>query len=462
MLGRKRNPFSRCSVDPELDTIYSSPALSATGDLVFIGSGGNVMRALRTVDGSVAWTFGQGTADGRWQSSPVVSASGAVYFATTDSSIWAVNGSTGASLWSFATATPSRGSGALGAGGQLYFGADSDLVALDSATGRLLWRSSLGPVATMLNGSNVAPAVGPGGVVFMSSCLDELAAFDGATGAELWRYDMGSPDCMQTRHSSPSVGPGGLVAVGSNGMAVFAVDGPTGAYRWSQPVLSKVYGSPVIDARGTIFVVVTGGQLLGFDGDTGLLRWDFPFPTAEQSIVAIPALAPDATGEVVMYVGDGAAGRALRALVASCGPPGALACRCSAGAAPTADGSACAACAPGSCAPRPGSLECSFCEPGSFAPDPGAAGCVACQTGSFSSQNGSAACHLCPADSFADGPGQTNCTACPVGLHSGTGATVCVAPQPPPQLPRSPLSDALLAVIAVLGGIVAAALVGLL
>ena len=416
------------------------------------------MRALRTVDGSVAWAFGQGDADGRWQSSPVVSASGAVYFATTDNKIWAVNGSMGVPLWFFATATPSRGSGALGAGGQLYFGADSDLLALDSATGRLLWRSSLGPVAAMLNESNVAPAVGPGGVVFMSSCLDELMAFDGATGAELWRYGMGSPDCTQHRHSSPSVGPGGLVAVGSNGMAVYAIDGPTGAYRWSQPVLSKVYGSPVIDAHGAVFVVVTGGQLLGFDGDTGLLRWDFPFPSAEQSVVAIPALAPSAAGEVVMYVGDGAAGRTLRALVASCGLPGALACRCSAGAAPTADGSTCVACAPGSCAPLPGSAACSLCEPGSFAPIPGAAGCVACPPGSFSYQNGSAACQPCPADSFADEPGQANCTACQVGMHSSTGATVCVAPPLPPRL----LSTPVLAVIAALGGIVAAVLVGLL
>lgn len=389
------------------------------------------MWAMVTSNFSVAWSFDSGASpDGRWQSSPIVSASGAVFFATCDSAIHAVNGSTGAPLWSYMTDDVPRGSGALGSDGRLFYGANSGIVALDSATGGVLWNASLvaegaGPIP-----SYVSPAVGAGSVVFMATCLDELFALDGETGRVLWSADLGAPDCAITHHSSPSTGRGGLVAIGSNAQVVFAFDGPTGRLRWQRSVLSAVWGSPLIDAAGTVFIVVTGGQLLGLDGDTGMLRWDFPFPKPDPSLLGIPALGRHpVSGDPALYIGDGI-GRSLVAISAGC-TSAEFPCWCSAGAQPNGTGG-CAPCPLGEFGAIPGQVPCERCAAGSFSASEGATSCEACPPGSFAASAGLASCKLCEAGTFSKASGSTNCTACPAGQSSGPGAQACSQVAPPP------------------------------
>jgi hypothetical protein len=99
--SRRRNAVNQTAAS----AFYASPALNADETLLYVGWGGNALGAISlqnvvlpgTTSCAFAWVFGLDTAgDARWQSSPVVAASGAVYFATCDSRIHAVNGTTGA------------------------------------------------------------------------------------------------------------------------------------------------------------------------------------------------------------------------------------------------------------------------------------------------------------------------------------------------------------------------------
>jgi outer membrane protein assembly factor BamB len=398
--------------------IYSSPALSADEQIFYIGWGGNAVAALSTqVQSGLCewkWIFGLDIVpDGRWQSSPVVSASGVVYFATCDSQIHAVNGSTGAPIWNFSTIDPTRGAGTLGARGDLVIGADNAVVSLDAETGALRWRYNTTPD---LIPCYTSPAIGAGGVVFMSSCLDDLTAINGTTGGLLWNVSMGSPNCDTfTHHSSPSVSPGGeFVVVGSNGNTVNAYDAATGAVRWVTFVNSYVWGTPIVDGSGNVFVMLTGGPLEVIDGVTGQIIVDYVIEASIRSI-SVPAIArrPD-TGEVTVFVGGN--DFQLYALAGGC--VAGLPCKCFSGAQPTPDGSDCTPCPPGTYNAIPG--------------DP---------------------CLSCEPNTFAAAAGTRQCAVCPPGTESAGGMTACVpvvAPSGPSHLRLSK---------AAIGGIAAGALV---
>lgn len=375
--------------------VFSSPALSADGSLVYIGIGGNAMYALSAADGSVLWTFGlqsPGDPYAHWQSSPVVSVSGAVLFATFDHRIHAVDGVTGASLWSVETSMPTLGSGAIGADGQFYIGADSGLLALNSSSGAVLWRTGLSPEPIPTVSS---PAVGAGGVVFMATCDDTLHALNGTTGMVLWRYPMSAALCLAIHYqSSPCIGHGGLVVVGSLDLAVFAFDATSGLLRWRTPVLANVFGSPIIDTRGAVFVATTAGVLLMLDGATGAVVWDSPLVLSSDRQTTTPVLAPRPDGTVVLYVGSSIG--VLNAFVSGCPSPGeGLACRCVAGA---------------------------QYYPAGF--------CIPCPPGSFSSAPASYVCDLCPSGTFSSASGATSCEICPLGQESSANATLCFASPP--------------------------------
>jgi len=98
--------------------------------------------------------------------------------------IYALNGSTGARLWSFA-ATPGsffRCSPAV-ANGVVYLGTDGHvLYALNASTGALLWTFQGG------GGVDASPAVANGVVYIQTIGNDNLYALNAATGAELWSF----------------------------------------------------------------------------------------------------------------------------------------------------------------------------------------------------------------------------------------------------------------------------------
>jgi uncharacterized repeat protein (TIGR01451 family) len=109
------------------------------------------------------------------ESSPAV-ANGVVYFGSLDRNVYALNASTGAKLWTFATGADVSSSPAV-ANGVVYFDSvDFNVYALNASTGAKLWSYNTGqPVFS-------APAV-VDGLVYIDTASGQLDAF-GLVGPE--------------------------------------------------------------------------------------------------------------------------------------------------------------------------------------------------------------------------------------------------------------------------------------
>jgi outer membrane protein assembly factor BamB len=152
--------------------------------------------------------------------------------------------------------------------GRLFLGTNHGLVlAVQAATGRILWhRQFAGCVAS-------SPAVGEGVVYvgFMDpppctgSAPSFVAALDSRTGRTLWRFRAGVVE-------TPPLLAGGRVYFGSWDRRVYAVDARTGRLAWSFATGDKVKAGVAL-AHGTIFAGSYDGRLYALDARTGRLRW---------------------------------------------------------------------------------------------------------------------------------------------------------------------------------------------
>ena len=132
------------------DTSASSPAV--VNGIVYAGSienDGNVY-ALNASTGAKLWSYATG---GGVEGSPAV-ANGVVYVGSYNRNVYALDASTGDKLWSYATGNQIRSTPAVADGG-LCGSNDNNLYALNAVTGVKLWSYTTGPVLS-------APAVANG------------------------------------------------------------------------------------------------------------------------------------------------------------------------------------------------------------------------------------------------------------------------------------------------------------
>jgi len=136
---------------------------------------------------------------------------GVVYIGDFNGIVWALNASTGAELWSFATGGNNMFSSPAVANGVVYVAADNlNLYALNASTGAKLWSDNIGTEG------GPSPAVA-NGVVYVSSADRNLYALNASTGAKLWNHAIG------LNSSSPTV-VNGVVYVRGEGPTVNGVD----------------------------------------------------------------------------------------------------------------------------------------------------------------------------------------------------------------------------------------------
>jgi PQQ-dependent dehydrogenase (methanol/ethanol family) len=156
--------------------------------------------------------------------SDLIVSDGVIYTGTGRETV-AINATTCAVLWRFTyspdddrTSPSTRGVALLN--GRIFRGTSDDrLIALDAATGRLLWKTVIGSPA--LGESSAAAPLAWGNVVYMGIAGSELGvrgrvmAFDAQTGQELWRFNtvpMGNEVGAQTwlRPGTAKTGGGGV------------------------------------------------------------------------------------------------------------------------------------------------------------------------------------------------------------------------------------------------------------
>ena len=141
---------------------------------------------------------------------------------------------------------------------------DGTVAALDAASGRDLWRTSVGgPIAAGVGSDGSTTAV-----VTRSNDVVALAA-----GKEIWRTR------LTAQSYTPPLVAGGRVFVLAADRSVSAFDGQSGLRLWTQqrpgePLVLRQAG--VMLAVGDTLVVGQAGRLAGLNPTNGSVRWEAP------------------------------------------------------------------------------------------------------------------------------------------------------------------------------------------
>lgn len=285
--------------------VLSSPAV--TSDTIYIGSSDHYLYAINRGTGVEKWKF---KTEGRITSSPAV-AGGIVFFTCYDGNAYAVDASTGAQKWKFPlagerrfAATHLHGSAPNGetmpdpfdfylsspvvVDGIVYFGSgDTNIYALDAASGQLKWKFKTGDVV------HASPAV-VDGKLYVGSWDSYFYALDAKSGEEIWRFKTGEDAEIHNQvgiQSSAAVADG-VVYFGCRDSNFYAVDAATGKERWKfNNKGSWVIGSPAI-ANGKVYFGTSDTALFyALDAKSGAPLFSMGFKG--WPLFSSPALAGD-------------------------------------------------------------------------------------------------------------------------------------------------------------------------
>jgi outer membrane protein assembly factor BamB len=291
--------------------ILSSPAVA--GGTLYVGSSDHFLYALDLAAGALKWKF---KAESRITSSPAVSA-GLVYFGSFDGNFYAVDAATGQLKWKFQTGGERRFAGNHLHGAQpaaetmpdpfdfflsspvvwsggVYFGSgDTNIYALDAASGGLKWKFKTGDVV------HASPAIS-GGTLFVGSWDSYFYALDAATGKEKWRFKTGEDPEIHNQvgiQSSAAVADG-VVYFGCRDSNFYAVDAATGRQRWSFPNKgSWVIASPAVLDGKVYFATSDSGLFYALDAKSGAPLFSLDYK--HWPMFSSPAIAGD-----TLYIGS--------------------------------------------------------------------------------------------------------------------------------------------------------------
>lgn len=182
-------------------------------------------------------------------SAPAV-ANGLVYVGSTDGNLYALNASTGQTVWSY-PAGEINSSPAV-ANGLVYVSAGS-MYALDASTGALVWSYPTFGIYCG-NSRDCGPSVA-NGIVYALDFGAGFYALDANTGALVWDYPLSGA-------SSPDIA-NGVAYVGSEDGTVNAINVNTGKLLWHYPTALQVWSSPAV-ANGMVYVGSNDGNLYAF------------------------------------------------------------------------------------------------------------------------------------------------------------------------------------------------------
>jgi outer membrane protein assembly factor BamB len=232
----------------------NTPLLTASGILYFTSSDGRIY-SVAANNGSVNWTF---LTHGPITSSPNIAANGTLYVTSTDGHFYAINSGNGTLKWSYDLInSPINSSPALLNDGSIVFGASNGKLYNLRADGSLNW------VYTAGGALNVSPAISLDNTIYIGSTNGNLYAVS-KTGSLVWTYHTGGAV------TSPALGADGTIYIGSADKSVYAIS-PTGSLKWSFKI-GGVASAPMVGGDGTIYVGSQAGSLLAINQD-GTLKW---------------------------------------------------------------------------------------------------------------------------------------------------------------------------------------------
>jgi outer membrane protein assembly factor BamB len=253
--------------------IWSDVAVA--GGIVYVGSLDNNVYALNSTTGASIWNYTTGDVAGSFISgifSSATVADGVVYIGSNDNNVYALNSTTGALIWNYTTGSQVQSNPKV-ANGVVYIGSNDDNVyALNSTNGDLIWNYTTGDDVISV------PAV-IDGVVYVGSYDYYVYALNATNGSVLWKFETG----------------GGVES------------SPTGSLIWSHTTGTDrcVQASPAV-AAGMVYVASSyvgalNGNVSALDAVTGDLIWSY---TTDGLVVSSPIVANNIIYFGSAYIGE--------------------------------------------------------------------------------------------------------------------------------------------------------------
>ncbi|MDA0241090.1 MAG: PQQ-binding-like beta-propeller repeat protein [Proteobacteria bacterium] len=232
-----------------------------------------------------AWTtkIGAGTDDEVRLNAQPIMAAGRVYTLDSETVAAAFDAKTGEKVWETELSPEDEEDDEHVSGGLAFEDGRvfvttgfSEVIALDSATGKILWRKNFSAPFRS------APTV-RGNRIFAITITNKLFAINALTGENLWSHSGAEEATSLLGGSSPAIDNGIVVVPYSSG-ELFALSTDTGRELWTDSLsaprrsnlssrLSAIRGRPVID-RGLVFAVSNSGLMAAINLRTGRRVWD--------------------------------------------------------------------------------------------------------------------------------------------------------------------------------------------
>jgi outer membrane protein assembly factor BamB len=259
--------------------IAAAPVVS--GGRVFTVDAGVVVTATST-GGAVLWSTDL-TADfdaGGGQSGGGLAVAGDTLFATTGfGELVALNSATGAILWREELDTPISGAPATDGKAVYVSGRDGSAWALSAKDGKVIWQVIGTPSNTAYVGS-AAPTITDRVVIFPSSAGELTAVLKIGNGTKVWRASIAGKRLGQAYALTPDVTgdaviTGSLLVAGTASGRTVAMDASTGERIWAA---GEGALAPVAVGGGSLFLVNDQAKLVRLDASTGEVIWAVPMP----------------------------------------------------------------------------------------------------------------------------------------------------------------------------------------
>jgi outer membrane protein assembly factor BamB len=233
----------------------SSPAVGA--DAVYVGDLGGLLHAVRLRDGTRLWTFQAGN---EVKSSPVI-VGDTVLIGSYDGHLYAVDAATGRQRWKVLTQGQVHATPAVRNGVAYIAGCDAIFRAIRVSDGREMFQIPSGAY------TGASPVL-DGDRAYFGTFNQEVLALDLAKRRILWRYS--DPERQFPYYSSAAVADGKVI-VGGRDKMVHALDANTGKEAWRFTTRARVDSSPVI-AAGRVYIGSSDNRLYVLDLASGKNR----------------------------------------------------------------------------------------------------------------------------------------------------------------------------------------------